>query len=56
MWNYDYRLDEVVRFLHEDNGNGWYLTRLGMFDGSRMSTRHPSSGEPAATAVAAGDR
>ena len=41
VWNYDYRRDEVVRFLHEENGNGWYETRLGMFDGSRMTTGHP---------------
>lgn len=47
IWNYNYDRDEVVRFDFEDNGKGWYATARGLFNGERMTTRHPATGEPA---------
>lgn len=47
-WNYDLKLCTVWKFSHEElNGVGWWRTvpHNGLFDGSRLTTRHPFTGK-----------
>jgi hypothetical protein len=57
VWNNNLQRDRVVRLHHtEDERNhgvetgrevAWWVTERGLFDGSRMSSVHPTSGEVA---------